>query len=173
MRCSATVHRVRESFHSPACAYSRGISGSLVTVTSHPSCALAGNGKAEPRSAVAARGQGIGLGEILEQFRLLLRDAVGAVDHSIARGEPLQLRRSCIVLYREGAGFVRLSGADRLDLFLRTARYVDRILRGEQPGDLPFQQPTKYQLILNLKTAKALGLELSPTVLALADEVIE
>jgi putative tryptophan/tyrosine transport system substrate-binding protein len=70
-------------------------------------------------------------------------------------------------------GGLAFYGADRLDLFVRAAGYVDRILRGEKPGDLPFQQPTKYQLILNLKTAKALGLELSPTVLALADEVIE
>jgi putative tryptophan/tyrosine transport system substrate-binding protein len=70
-------------------------------------------------------------------------------------------------------GGLAFYGADRLDLFRRTAGYVDRILRGEKPGDLPFQQPTKYQLILNLKTAKALGIELSPTVLALADEVIE
>jgi putative ABC transport system substrate-binding protein len=70
-------------------------------------------------------------------------------------------------------GGLAFYGADRVDLFRRTAGYVDRILRGEKPGDLPFQQPTKYQLILNLKTAKALGIELSPTVLALADEVIE
>jgi putative tryptophan/tyrosine transport system substrate-binding protein len=70
-------------------------------------------------------------------------------------------------------GGLAFYGADRLDLFRRTAGYVDRILRGEKPADLPFQQPTKYQLILNLKTAKALGIELSPTVLALADEVIE
>lgn len=70
-------------------------------------------------------------------------------------------------------GGLAFYGADRLDLFVRAAGYVDRILRGEKPGDLPFQQPTRYQLILNLKTAKALGIELSPTVLALADEVIE
>ena len=71
------------------------------------------------------------------------------------------------------SGGLAFYGADRVDLFRRAAGYVDRILRGEKPGDLPFQQPTKYQFVLNLKTARALGLELSPTVLALADEVIE
>jgi putative tryptophan/tyrosine transport system substrate-binding protein len=64
-------------------------------------------------------------------------------------------------------------GADRIDMYRRAAGYVDRILRGEKPAELPFQQATKFQLLINLKTAKALGLELSPTVLALADEVIE
>jgi putative ABC transport system substrate-binding protein len=64
-------------------------------------------------------------------------------------------------------------GPDLVDILRRAASYVDRILRGEKPGDLPVQFPTKFEMVPNLKTAKALGLKVPPSIRVRADEVIE
>jgi len=89
----------------------------------------------------------------------------------------LVARRGVPAIYSDSffvkIGGLAFYGPDRTDLFRHSAGYVDRILRGEKPGDLPFQQPTKYELMINRTAAKALGLEVPPTLLARADEVIE
>ena len=86
-----------------------------------------------------------------------------------------QYRLPAISVYRQ---FVTDGGLmsyvpDTMDIFRRSASYIDRILKGASPADLPVQQPTKFELSVNLKSAQALGLTVPPTVLALADEVIE
>ena len=92
-----------------------------------------------------------------------VRDACGTTQAAV----DLVAGQSC-----QGGRLSRLR-AKLHDLFRRSASYVDRILRGEKPSDLPVQVPTKFDLVINLKTAKTLGLTVTPTLLARADEVIE
>jgi putative ABC transport system substrate-binding protein len=86
-------------------------------------------------------------------------------------------RNNVLAVYSQSAfardGGLLSYGGDLLDSFRRAATYVDRILRGENPGDLPVQLATKYEMAVNLKTAKALGLTVPQSILLLADEIIE
>jgi putative ABC transport system substrate-binding protein len=79
---------------------------------------------------------------------------------------------SGLKVFTNAGGFVSY-GADLNELFRRSASYIDKILKGEKPADIPVEQPTKFELVVNLKTAKALGLTVPPSILARTDEVIE
>ena len=117
--------------------------------------------------AAFARGSNGGLIVTLTGFTIRHRDLIStlAAQHRLPAVYPYR--------YFVTSGGLISYGPDSADLYRRAAAYVDRILKGEKPADLPVQAPTKYELAINLKTAKALGLDVPPTLLARADEVIE
>src|SRR5262245_13041071 len=124
---------------------------------------------AEIQEAIAKLGRDPGGGLIVAP------DAFTIVHHQLFIGLAQQHRVPAVYSFRTyvARGALMSYGPDSYDSFRRSASYVDRILKGAKPADLPIQQPTKFELAINLKTAKALGLQIPDRLLALADEVIE
>jgi putative ABC transport system substrate-binding protein len=124
---------------------------------------------AEVQEAVAKLGRDPGSGLIVAP------DAFTLVHYPLLIRLAQQHRLPAVYAWRTSVaqGALMSYGPDPYDMFRRSASYVDRVLKGAKPGDLPVQQPTKFELAINLKTARALGLQIPDRLLALADEVIE
>jgi putative ABC transport system substrate-binding protein len=102
-----------------------------------------------------------------ESFTIAFRQHIGGFALSNRLPMISELRELAV------AGGLASYGTSRPDLWRRSASHVDKIMRGANPGDLPVEQPTRFELVINLKTAKAIGLDIAPTMLSRADEVIE
>ena len=127
------------------------------------------HGDAEIEMAITALGREPRAGLVVMPDAWMIQHRVPVILGAARNNVPAVYANSAFV--RDGG--LLSYGADRPDTFRRAATYVDRILRGAKPGDLPVQFPTKFEMILNLKTAKALGLTVPQSILLRADEVIE
>ena len=169
---SPPVTRVAVLYHPVTAAYAgvflRSIEDAAqtlkVTVRSAP---VKDDAEIEALMAGLAREDHGGLLVLPDVFNVAHRKAIVslATTHRLAAVYPYR--------YFTDAGGLMSYGVDVFDLFRRSAAYVDRILKGEKPGDLPVQNPVKFELVINLKTAKALGVTIAPSMLNNADEVIE
>jgi putative ABC transport system substrate-binding protein len=152
---------------------------------SHPPQFMAIVAAAQPLGIQTVLAQADSAAGIEREFAMVAKERVGAVviitdgffvqEARLIAAQALRHRLPSIsgVQGYAGAGGLMSYGANPNDNFRRAASYVDKILKGAKPGDLPFEQPTKFELVINLKTAKALGLTIPPSLLLRADEVIE
>jgi putative ABC transport system substrate-binding protein len=148
--------------------YASSIEAAAVSLAVKPIAApIHDSAEIEDAIATLAREPGTGLIVLSGLFTFAHRELIAGLADRY--GVP------AVYPYREfvQSGGLLSYGIDQAAQFRQAAPYVDRILRGEKPGDLPVQQPTKFQLVINLKAAKALGLDVPPSLLARADEVIE
>ena len=106
---------------------------------------------------------------------LVAPDTFTALNRQLIAASAARHRIPAVYVFREAvvAGGLLSYGPEQLDVIRRSASYIDRIIRGERPAELPIQAPVKFELVINLKAAQALGLEIPPTLIARADEVIE